>query len=39
MSLPIALQLYSIKDETEKNFSRSLEKVSQIGYNGVEFAG
>ncbi|MBU3159180.1 sugar phosphate isomerase/epimerase [Clostridium frigoris] len=39
MSLPIALQLYSIKDETEKNFSLALKKVSQIGYKGVEFAG
>ncbi|MBX4260086.1 sugar phosphate isomerase/epimerase [Clostridium estertheticum] len=39
MSLPIALQLYSIKDETEKNFSSALKKVSQIGYSGVEFAG
>jgi len=39
MSLPIALQLYSIKDETEKNFSLALKKVSQIGYSGVEFAG
>ncbi len=39
MSLPIALQLYSIKDETEKNFELSLRRVAKIGYAGVEFAG
>lgn len=39
MSLPIALQLYSIKDETEKNFTEALKRVAKIGYNGVEFAG
>ena len=39
MSLPIALQLYSIKDETEKNFIEALKRVAKIGYNGVEFAG
>lgn len=39
MSLPIALQLYSIKDETEKNFTEALRKVAKIGYSGVEFAG
>lgn len=39
MSLPIALQLYSIKDEMEKNFTGALRKVAEIGYDGVEFAG
>lgn len=39
MSLPIGLQLYSIKDETEKDFVGALRKVAEIGYDGVEFAG
>ncbi|MBC8062655.1 MAG: sugar phosphate isomerase/epimerase [Clostridiaceae bacterium] len=39
MSLPIGLQLYSIKDEIEKNFIEALKKVAKIGYSGVEFAG
>jgi sugar phosphate isomerase/epimerase len=39
MSLPIGLQLYSIKDETAKDFVGSLRKVAEIGYDGVEFAG
>ena len=39
MSLPIGLQLWSIKDETEKDFVGTLKKVAEIGYQGVEFAG
>lgn len=35
----IGLQLYSIKELTQKDFLGTLEKVAQIGYNGVEFAG
>jgi sugar phosphate isomerase/epimerase len=36
---PIALQLYSIKELTEIDFLGSLEKVANIGFDGVEFAG
>jgi len=32
------IQLYSIKDETAKDFVGALKKVAQIGYTGVEFA-
>lgn len=39
MSTPIALQLWSIKDETEKDFVGALEAVANMGYDGVEFAG
>ena len=39
MSLPIGLQLWSIKEELEKDFKGTLKKVAQIGYDGVEFAG
>ncbi|OPJ63249.1 sugar phosphate isomerase/epimerase family protein [Clostridium oryzae] len=39
MSLPIGLQLFSIKDETAKDFAGTLKKVAEIGYEGVEFAG
>lgn len=39
MGLPIALQLYTVRDETEKDFIGTLEKVAAMGYNGVEFAG
>ncbi len=33
------LQLYSVRDITEKNLALALEKVAQIGYKYVEFAG
>lgn len=35
----IGLQLYSIKELTEKDFFGTLSKVAKIGYDGVEFAG
>lgn len=35
----VALQLYTINAETEKDFLGSIKKVAQIGYDGVEFAG
>lgn len=34
-----SLQLWSIKEEVEKDFSQTLEIVSEMGYEGVEFAG
>jgi len=37
--IPVALQLYTVRDETAKDFLGTLEKVAQIGYEGVEFAG
>ena len=39
MSLPIGLQLWSIKEELKKDFKGTLRKVAEIGYEGVEFAG
>jgi len=33
------IQLYSIKDETAKDFVGSLKRLAEIGYTGVEFAG
>lgn len=37
MSLPIALQLYSVRDELEADFYGTLDKVKEMGYDGVEF--
>ena len=34
-----AIQLWSVRDETEKNFMGTLEKLARMGYDGVEFAG
>lgn len=39
MGFPVGIQLYSLRDETQKDFVGTLEKVAQIGFQGVEFAG
>ncbi len=39
MALPVALQLYSVRNEMEKDFEGTIRKVASIGYQGVEFAG
>ncbi len=37
--IPIALQLYSIREEMAKDVPGTLERVADMGYEGVEFAG
>ena len=37
--LPVALQLYSVRDAMEKDFAGTIEAVAKMGYQGVEFAG
>ena len=39
MKLPIAIQLYSVRDDMEKDFYGTVKKVKELGYEGVEFAG
>lgn len=39
MKFPIALQLYSVRDDLAADFRGTLEKVKALGYDGVEFAG
>lgn len=39
MSMPIALQLYSVRDNLAADFVKTLEAVKEMGYDGVEFAG
>ncbi len=39
MMFPIALQLYSVRDVLENDFSATLERIKAFGYDGVEFAG
>lgn len=36
---PVALQLYSVREECARDFFGTLKKVADIGYKGVEFAG
>lgn len=37
--MPIALQLYSVRDAMAADFEGTLRKVKDMGYEGVEFAG
>ena len=39
MKLPVAVQLYSVRDEMEKDFYGTIKTMKEIGYDGVEFAG
>lgn len=37
--IPIALQLYSIREEMAEDVPGTLKRVAEMGYDGVEFAG
>lgn len=37
--LPIALQLYSVREDAEKNLAGVLRQVKEMGYDGIELAG
>ncbi|WP_100372602.1 sugar phosphate isomerase/epimerase family protein [Bacillus sp. FJAT-45037] len=37
--MKVAVQLYTLRDECEKDFVGTLEKIAALGYDGVEFAG
>jgi sugar phosphate isomerase/epimerase len=37
--IPIAVQLYSIRNDCAKDFDAALAKVAELGFDGVEFAG
>lgn len=37
--VPVAVQLYTLRDQTEKDFAGTVHKVAELGYTGVEFAG
>jgi sugar phosphate isomerase/epimerase len=39
MTTPIALQLYTLRQELARDFGGTLEKVAALGYAGVETAG
>lgn len=39
MTLPVALQMYSVRDELSKDYKATLEKVKSIGYDYAELAG
>jgi sugar phosphate isomerase/epimerase len=38
-NIPIAIQLYSVRDVAEQDVSGTLQTLADMGYQGVEFAG
>ena len=39
IKFPVALQLYTVRDDMANDFEGTLKKVKEMGYDGVEFAG
>ena len=39
MSLPVAVQIFSVRDDAARNLRETLSAIKQMGYDGVEFAG
>ena len=38
-TLPVAVQVYSVREDAEKDFAGTMKKNKEIGYDGVELAG
>ncbi|KHE71859.1 sugar phosphate isomerase/epimerase [Halobacillus sp. BBL2006] len=38
-SIPVAVQMYTLRNESAEDFAGTLEKVAKLGFDGVEFAG
>ena len=34
-TLPIAVQVYSVREEAERDFAGTMKKLSEMGYDGV----
>ncbi len=39
MSLPVAVQVFSVRDDAARDLRGTLEAIKTMGYDGVEFAG
>ncbi len=39
MSFPVAVQVYSVRDDADADLKTALSKIKEMGYDGVEFAG
>lgn len=37
--IPVAAQVYSVRDEAEADFEKTMHRLAQMGYDGVELAG
>jgi sugar phosphate isomerase/epimerase len=38
-TLPVAIQVYSVRDEASSNFEQTMLELKKLGYDGVELAG
>ena len=38
-NLPVAVQVYSVRDDAERDFKGTMQKLKEMGYDGVELAG
>ena len=39
MSFPVAIQMYTVRDDAAKDMYATLKELKKMGYDGVEFAG
>ena len=39
MSFPVAIQVFSLREDAKKNLYSTLKEIKKMGYDGVEFAG
>ena len=39
VKIPIALQLFSVREDCKRDLAATIESVAEMGYEGVEFAG
>lgn len=39
LKLPVAVQIYSVREDAAKDFQGTLQKIKDMGYQGVELAG
>ncbi|NYE08100.1 sugar phosphate isomerase/epimerase [Bacillus niacini] len=37
--IPIAVQMYTLREESAKDFTGTLRRVAELGFDGIEFAG
>ena len=38
-TLPVAVQVYSVREDAQKDFKATIKKLKEMGYDGVELAG
>ena len=38
-TLPVAVQVYSVRDDAAQDFKGTMQKLKEMGYDGVELAG